>query len=334
MEKYKVDASGNELYAKSDDNSERYIKNGIFDVMAKKRDSTGKLNPYFARDKDGHPICPILYENMHCLELDIPYPKQNNCELYPKLNDKEYYIAQNKICRYALDENGMKYYASYYCSDEMNQWLKIFYYAFRHDENGDIVDFPIINQRTMTPFYITYKDRIIYPCSKTKRKVIYPVNIHGDEYYVEFGGKQCYGHIQPTINSAAFPVYAKKKWGEDILALNNKVPYYAFSMYKGAKKREYYPRKNDRAEEFYLKWNNHEIYAKNDNGEYCALDKKRHPYYAINNNMIEIYPVSQLGKQIYRVENKVERVAENKKTKMGFYAKDQFLNEFYPKKFE
>lgn len=184
MEKYEEDAFGNQLYPKPSD-GERYIKNGNFDVMAKKRHSTGKLTPYFAVDKDGHPICPMLEENMQCLKLDISYPKQNNRELYPKLNDKEFYIAQNKTCRYAVDENGKKYYASYKILNDYNQWLKISYYAFRQDENGDTIDFPIINKQTMTPFYITYRDRMIYPCNKTKRTVIYPANIHGHEYYLE-----------------------------------------------------------------------------------------------------------------------------------------------------
>lgn len=69
-------------------------------------------------------------------------------------------------------------------------------------------------------------------------------------------------------------------------------------------------------------------------GKYFAQNKKKLSYYAVNNDNIEIYPISKLGKHIYRVEDDVERLAENKKTNMGFYAKDQFLNEFYPKKFK
>lgn len=355
--RYQIDSFGNQIYPLSSDGGERYIKNGKFDIMAKKRDFRGNIHPYFAHDKDGNPICPFLKENMKYLELNIPYPKRGDKELYPKLDNREYYIGQDENCKYARDENNQEYYARF-----MNE----FYYAFKRNEKGDLVDFPIENQQKKEAMYILFVDkiqyplnwperriiypahsndfvdRILYPLNWTKRRVIYPVDSSGNEYYLKNRGKQYYGHLQFNITALGVPIYAKNKLGNDILAFDKTIPYYAFSIFNFTKQSESYPEMKNRRQ-FYLRQNNREIYAKHkkqeiyakteNRDEYCALDKKNISYYAIDENNIEIYPSTRLGKNIYRMESNKEKVAENKNSKQGFYAKDQFLNEFYPKQF-
>lgn len=355
--RYEIDRFGNQIYPPSPEGGERYLKNGKFDVMAKKRDFRGNIHPYFANDKDGNPICPFLKEGMKYLELNIPYPKRGNKELYPKLDNKEYYIGVNENCKYARDENNQEYYARF-----MNE----FYYAFKRNQNGDLVDFPIENQQREAIYILfvdkieyplnwperrviypadskDFVDRILYPLNWTKRRVIYPVDSSGNEYYLENRGKQYYGHLQLDITALCSPIYAKNKLGDDILALDKKIPYYAFTISKCVKISDIYPETKNRRQ-FYLRQNNKEIYAKrNKKGEiyaktenrndYFAVDETNISYYAADENNIEIYPSTQLGENIYRVENSKERVAENKKSKQGFYAKDRFLNEFYPKQF-
>lgn len=329
MERYEVDSLGNQIYPRSEFGGEKYLKDGKFDVMAKKRDSRGNFYPYFAKDREGNPICPFLKENMKYLELKIHYPKRGEKEIYPKRDNKEFYIGQNEVCTYARDEAGNEYYA---------QSPNGYYYAFKRNQNGDLIDFPLNNEQGV-PQYIMAKDGFLYPVNWTKRRIIYPVDSDGNECYLENGGIQYYGYFQTDTSSSAFPIYAKNKLGDDILAIRVRYPYYAFSIDQNRKKKEYYPKMKNGTKQFYLrigrrefyaKFGKNEFYAKDGNSEYFATDHNS-TYYAIDGAENEFYPSTSLGKNIYRVEENIERIAENLKTKKGFYAKDEFKNEFYPK---
>lgn len=329
---YEIDSFGNQIYPPSDDGGgEKYLKNGKFEFMAKKRDSSGNLYPYFASDREGNPICPYLKENMEYLELNIPYPKRGNKEIYPKRDNKEYYIGQNENCKYALDETRRRYYAK----SENG-----YYYAFQRIQNGDLIDFPIDAEQRKPKFIIT-RDSIRYPVNWTKRRVLYPIDSDGNEYYLEKEGTQYYGIFPATSRAPAMPKYAKNKFGDAIFAIHANYPYYAFCIDPKGKKREYYPRNKEGQYEHYLKKGGREIYAKygvkeyyahNEIGDYLARDRQNISYYARDADNNEFYPSTYLGKNIYRVKDKIERIAITTSNK-GFYARDESKNEFYPRNY-
>lgn len=325
MEKYETDEFGDEIYpVKNGD--QIYIKpTNNFEIMAKKKDSNGNFTPYFARNRNNHPICPLLKDNMKYLELNIPYPKnsENNKELYPKRNEKEYYIGLNENCIYAKNEDGVDYFATYKNKS---------YYAFRKNKKGDVIEFPVQNKNNEFT-YIIRDDIFIYPLNLTQHEIIYPVDSDGNQHYLEKEGKQYYGFED------GYPTYAKNKNKDDILALNNQSPYYAFCLVEG---NEYYPSLQNK-DEFYLIQNGRKVYAKRANKtEYYArtrnrneilADDKNEPYYALSYKQIEIYPSNNLKNDFYKIVDNMECVAKNKITNVGFYAKNFLISEFYPKTF-
>ena len=324
---YKKDSFGNEIYAKSENGTEIYLKINGTEIVAKKRNSNGNLVPYFAKDTEGHPICPFSPDMTH-IEMDIPYPKNaENKELYPRRIGHEYYIGIHGNCKYARDENNEPYYAKQTGLEP--------YYAFKLNEKKDTVQYPIENNEGEI-IYITRDDKIIYPENLTKRQIIFPLDSEGNPRYLEMNGKQFY-----AFSYGDGVIYAKNKEGDDILAADQGIPYYGFKMRKIGKQ-EIYPKLKNK-NEYYLSHNNLKVYAKTPekneyyaqivhSGEYCA-DNNGNEYYATNIDNVEIYPRNKKGFQFYKNINNCELIAINKKTNEGFYAKDKKLNEFYPKNF-
>lgn len=322
---YKVDSTGKQVYAVLKNKSETYLQIEGFDIMAKQLNSNREWVPYFAMDQFNHPICPRLETNMLYLELDIAYPKNSkNKELYPKLNDKEYYIGKNKACQYAKEENQEQYYAR-----NNNEQ----YYAFHMNDSGDFIEFPRINKKNEA-IYIQKDNYFSYPFNLSKFLPLYPKN-NLDEYYIKLYDKECFA-IRNNI-----PFYAKNEQGHEILPRGiNKVPYYIFYTDKG-KKYEIYPKKNN--EQYYLDQKGYKPYAKKAEDEYYAKKENQDEYfaeeyalqyYAINKDNVEIYPSKSNKNNFYKKINEKEILAQNKNLRKGFYAKDWDKNEFYPKSFE
>lgn len=322
---YKVDSKGKQVYALLKNKSETYLQIEGLDIMAKQLNSKREWVPYFAMDQFNHPICPRLETNMLYLELDISYPKNSeNKELYPKLNDKEYYIGKNKACQYAKEENQEQYYA---------QNKEEEYYAFQINESGDFIEFPRINKNNEA-IYIQEKDSFSYLFNLSKFLPLYPKN-NLNEYYVKVYGKECF-----AIRNNR-PFYAKTGQGHDIIPReSNNLPYYIFYTDNG-KKYEVYPKKNN--EEYYLEYTSCKRYAKKDKDQYYAkkenqddflADEYTYQYYALDKDNVEIYPSKSNKNNFYKKINNKEIVAKNKNLMKGFYAKDLDKNEFYPKSFE
>lgn len=324
---YKTDFLGNEIYATLKNGSEKYLQINEFDIMAKKSNLRGEKVPYFALDKFKHPICPRLKHNMMYLELDIPYPRNSHFkELYPKLNNKEYYIGKNEKCRYAKNETQEDYYAT-----NENKM----YYAFeKDDDTGDLIEFPTLNKKG-EEIYITENDLFMYPFNLTKLQPIYPIDSESNEFYYHMNNRECFAIRNNT------PYYAKNNKGHDILPFDTRYnPYYIFYILN-EKKYEIYPKKNN--EEYYLAVGYYEIYAKKGDDQYYAKKENdddyfatdyQIPYYAVNHDNVEIYPSNNLNNNFYKIHKKIEILACDNKTRQGYFAKDFYKNEFYPKSFQ
>lgn len=323
---YETDSSGNEIYAQLKNGSEIYLQINGLDIMAKRINSKREKVPYFALDKFKHPICPLLKRNMMYLELNIPYPQNTQSkELYPKLNNKEYYIGTNSICRYAINQHFEEYYAT-------NQ--NKMYYAFKINENQDFIEFPRINKQN-EPTFIWEEDNLLYPFNLNTLKPLYPRDSALNEFYLKKNGKDCFA-IRDNK-----PFYAKDNKRHDILPNDaNYIPYYIFYMLN-EKKYEVYPRRDNK--DYYKDVNYFEMYAKKDKDEYYAKRennddyfalKTGFPFYASNGNKVEIYPSTHNGNNFYLKLQKQEKIAINKRNKKGYYAKNFAEEEFYPKSFE
>lgn len=321
---YKIDSDGKEVYASLKNGSEKYLQFKGLDIMAKKFNLKREWVPYFAMDQFKHPICPRLETNMMYLELDIPYPKNSkDKQLYPKLNDKEYYIGKNRECQYALDEYQEQYYALN--GNDM-------YYAFHFNDSGEDIEFPRKNKK-QEDIFIVNNYYVSYPFNLSKFQPIYPKN-ELDEYYMKVNDIECF-----AIRNNK-PFYAKNNQGHEILPRDSKnSPYYIFYM-ENSKKYQVYPTINK--EQYYLQNKQYKVYAKKDKDEYYAkkenkdeffADASNEPYYAKNKNEVEIYPSKNNKNNFYKKIKEKEIVARNKRTWQGFYARDLNKNEFYPKLF-
>lgn len=325
LARYARHKDGYEIYALKANGDEFYLKNRDgTEVMARIMSESGSI-PYFARTSDQIPICPILHKNQESLRVDIAYYRTNQKgEIYPKRDNREYYIDDGRKMIYAKNEKNEEYYAT------VNNKP---YYATKILENGDRVQYAITDA-SGKPKYIEENDIYIYPINITKNVPIYPVDATGKQIYLEKNNKQYYG-----FNTQRLPVYAKEQNHDDYFALDNKVPYYSFYEING-EQYQYYPKLKTKRQ-FYLKIGNKEIYAKfkskeryakseNAKDDILAVDNNIQ-YYATNENSIEVYPEARQD-QYYREENLVEKVAVNKTNQEGFYAKTQ-ESEFYPKNF-
>lgn len=323
---YKTDSYGNEVYATLKNRSKIYLQIEGLDIMAKIKNSEGKMVPYFALDEFNHPICPRLKHNMMYLELDIPYPRNfKSKELYPKLNNKEYYIGINKQCHYALNEHGEEYYAK-------NNNIK--YYAFYENADGEFIEFPKQN-KTHEDIYIIEENNFLYPFNLNKLQPIYPTDKQSKEYYLRLNDKECFAIRNST------PFYAKDKDGRDILPHDSTgFTYYIFYMLNN-KKYEVYPKINE--DEYYVNHNYIEIYAKKDKDDYYATKKNKcnffakhyHlQFYAKTGKNVEIYPSNNHGDNFYKKIGKKEMIAKDLNNGKGFFARDCNQNEIYPKSFE
>lgn len=330
---YKTDSSGDEIYATLKNGSQKYLQINELDIMAQKRNETGERVPYFAVDEFKHPICPRLERNIMYLELNIPYPRKfqsypNNfqyIELYPKLNNKEYYIGKNGQCQYATNENQEEYYAT-----NVNKM----YYAFQRNTIGEFIEFPRVDKNAKE-VYIVENDQFLYPFNLSNLQPKYPKDLRRNEYYLRLKNMDCF-----AIRNNK-PFYAKNRNGHDIFPNDTKrKQYYIFYILDG-KKYEVYPKRNK--DQYYLDQNSLKIYAKKDNDEYYAkkenddeyfADEHAIPYYAKNSDYVEVYPSNSRKDNFYKIIRKKEILALDKKTRQSFYAKDFAQNEFYPKSFE
>lgn len=326
--KYIKLANGNEIYAKKRNGDEFYLNDSKTkkDVLAL-RIIANKPQPYFALTKDGIPICPIVEDYMKYLKLQINYYKnENGKELYPKLGNNEMYIGFGDIQKYAKNENNDEYYAI-----RRNKM----YYAFKKDKNGDDIEY-FAHDHKGNVIMIDTGITIIYPINLKTKNPIYPVSGNGDEKYLVKNNKEIYG-----TNNLFLPVYAKKKSGDNFFAKDQNESYYA-SFLKNNKMHEYYPKLSNK-KEFYLEKGDKLLYAKHFlTNEYYAKDEiqneilalnKGLEYYVTNINEDECYPITSTNNEFYRVEGNIEKVAFNKKTKIGYYAKNSKQTEFYPKNF-
>lgn len=328
--RYKKDSNGNEIYAKLKNNCQIYLEIDGLDIMAKKKIGPRRSVLYFAVDDKGHPICPRLVNDMKYIELDISYPENHiYIELYPKLNNKEYYIGLNGKCRYARNQFRIDYYAQNNYKD---------YYAFKINKEQDFIEFPKIaigGQKV----YIKEGTNYIYPFNITKLKPLYPKDEHLNDCYLSLGGKECFA-IRDNK-----PFYAKTKDGQDILPLDtDNFHYYIFSM-SGNKKIEIYPIRNKK--EYYIDKNNCEIYAENLDDQFYARNEKnddyfarksQKPYYAVNGDRVQFYPskrnVDNTEENFYLKEGNIEVIAKKLKSGQGYYAKNSKKKEIYPKSYE
>lgn len=325
IEKYAQTKDNDEIYAKKN-NSQFYLtKNNTEEIMAKKKDNSQKLVPYFALDTENNPICPILEKDQKCLSQNISYHKKENKEKYPKRHQHEYYIDRGSGIVYAKNETNDEYCAT------NSQGKK--YYAFTTSlENEEVEFLPTTHQKETT--YIEDSNTVIYPLNITKNLPIYSKDKDQNEVYFKKNNVEFYGH-----NKFRLPIYAKYKNGKDRLALLNDVPHYSFFEKKG-KVYQFYPKLKDKTE-FYMKDGNKELYAKFDIAERYAQTKTKDdilaknnniPYYATDGQNIEMYPALG-GQKFYRKEANIEKIAFNKTTSEGFYAKNKVEDEFYPKNF-
>lgn len=317
---YRTDSNGNEIYARLKNNCQIYLTDEFgFDIMAKRKNAEQKVVPYFAFDEEDHPICPRLEKNMMYLELDISYPQKLNLELYPKLNDKEYYIGQNDKCRYALSQLGYQYYARIKNKK---------YYAFEKNAAKDFIEFPIIAERGKKK-YIIEDSNYIYPFNITKLKPLYPKDQYLNEIYLKLNNNECFA-IKNNI-----PFYAKTKDGHDILPYDTKnEKYYIFSMSDNNKKIEFYPKKGKN--DYYLVKDKCEIYAKKLDDEFYARNEKNND--GVNKADMQFYSSTRnkdnTEENFYPKEGKREVIAKNLKTGQGYYARTFKEKEIYPKSFE
>lgn len=327
---YAKDNNQSEIYAKKSNNDEFYLQQGNDgqESFALKKDSKGQLVPYFATTSTNIPICPILEVRQKFLKSDISYPRHNNKDVYPKRNNREYYIMNGNISKYAKNE----FLDEFYAINEQQQP----YYGGELTNEGFLVEIPARDHNHKT-IYIESADSIQYPFDESKNRPIYPVLDGGDEMYLEKNNVQIYAK-----NKQNLPVYAKKGNGDDYLASNNGIPYYAYYNTSDAKKIEYYPKLKNRRQfylrsgkkKIYAKHNFDEKYAKTENqNDFLAEDDSVQYYATKNNNEEEFYPSLSSGKNFYRLVDSKELIAMNKTTKLGFYAKDEFKNQFYPKDF-
>lgn len=324
---YKTDSSGNEIYATLKNGSKIYLQIGGLDVMAKMKNSQGKMVPYFALDEFNHPICPRLEQNMMYLKLNVPYPSNaKSKQLYPKLNNKEYYIGTNQQCIYALDEYGEEYYAK-------NNNIE--YYAFYKNANKEFVEYTRVNKNNENT-YIKEENNFLYPFNLKTLQPIYPTDRNKNQYYLKLtNNKECFAVKNNT------PFYAKDKNGNDILPYDfTGFTYYIFYILN-EKKHEVYPKRDK--DEYYLDYNYEEKYAKKAGDEYYATKKNKCNFFAKHYHIqfyaktakdVEIYPSDEHGNNFYKKIRNKEIIAKNLKYRQGFFAKDHNDNEIYPKSFE
>lgn len=325
MEKYAKTKDNDEIYAKRNKMEFYLINKDNEEIMAKQHNSKKELVPYFALDAHDIPICPILKKDQKCLAQNLPYPKKNNIERYPKRHNHEYYIDKGSGMGYAKNNLNDEYCAT------NSQHKK--YYASKTSPENEEIEYPPRDHQNKTT-YIEDSNTVIYPLNITKNLPIYSKDNEDNEVYFQKKNVEIYG-----CNKSRLPIYAKYKSGDDRPALRNKVPHYSFFEKEG-KVYQYYPKSKDNSE-FYIKEGTKDVYAKFDTAERYAktqnkddilAENNKIPYYATDGQNIEMYPSSG-GKTFYRKEANIEKIAFNKTTNEGFYAKNTDKDEFYPKDF-
>lgn len=325
LKTYAKDHENNEIYAVKNGGQFYWANDLGVEVMARRYDTQQQLNPFFALDPKGHPVCPLASPDQTCLKMDIAYVRDSKgTELYPKRDGHEYYIDRGLGMVYAKDKSQNEYYAR----NKLGQS----YYASKVDRN-ETIEYPAKNSQG-EPSYIVEGDRVICPINITLNRPLYTRNKAGKEMYFKNKDGELYG-----CNVSRLPIYAKDKEGNDYLATRNGSPYYSYYDQNGVQY-QYYPKlKNNR--EFYVTEGQKEIYARFDRDERYArseaaadilAQENTIPYYATNQHNIEMYPLLN-GDHKYRVENNVEQIAVNKTTLEGSYAKRQNNDEFYPMNF-
>lgn len=324
---YAKNKDNEEIYAVKRNKDQFYLNIDGKEIFALKKNSANQFVPYFAKTHTGIPICPILEVGQKFLKEKIDYLRNSNKrEIYPMRDSHEFYIMPDNTSIYAKDENASEYYA-------VNKNKKA-YYGGRLTDDGHLIEIPAKDHK-LKSIYIEENDTILYPIDHFKNAPIYPMDENKNNFYIEKNNVQIYGK-----NKQKLPFYAKKSFGDEFFATKNGIDYYA--SYEAENNHvEYYPKmKNKR--QFYLKIGKKEIYAKHNNNEKYAKNEKKDdilaendniPYYAANNNTIEIYPSYVSGRNFYKVINAKEMIAINKANNIGYYAKDEFNNSFYPKDF-
>lgn len=311
---YCVSSDNSEIYATLKNLDQIYRSENGIEILALKM-VNGKREPYFASDKDGNPICPVLNVNMKYIENDLlTYPIKDGREIYPRRDNREYYIYKNKRTIFAKDKDGLPYYAiqngvATYGIDETNCQ------SFILDKNNK-------------PVYIEHDNTILYPLNLNTNEPIYPKTPENDEYYLKKGDLEIYG-----LTASSLPRYARDKTGSCFFAVNErKEPYYA--SYKNF---QFYPKLHNK-KQFYLTKNNSDIYIKQNSSEIYALLEDGNPFFAKKNNLefyamkspdFEYYPTTVNGDNFYKRDLEKEIVAVNRG--QGYYAKKSNQSEFYPK---
>lgn len=331
LPRYARNKDHSEIYARKSNNDEFYLEQGNgLEFFALKRDSKNHSVPFFAMTATNIPICPILEVGQKFLKReDISYPKIKNKEIYPQRNNREYYIMKKNICVYAKNALLDEYYA-------LNE-NQIPYYGAELTKEGHLREFPARNHNQQKT-YIEISDIILYPFDEQLNRPVYPIS-NGDQKYVAKGDVEIYAKNRQNL-----PIYAKKANGDDVLALRNGQPYYAFYE-SGTTRIEYYPKlKNKRQfylrigkKKIYAKYNKKEMYAKTETETDILAEMDGKQYYATetkNNHIEEYYPSLSSGKNFYKLVDNKEWIARNITTNEGTnYATDEFKNQFYPKDF-
>lgn len=323
--KYALNHENDEIYAKKKDGTRFYMKLNNEEFYAKDRKGDEILirnkNEFLpVYDPNGFPIYPRKHDRNIIIPLDsknkpVYLKDKSKNECYPKddTGAVEQYFSDGKMDLVAKVANGVSYYATKLDSgNRMPYYPKKSGKEFYASDSGN----PIyaIHPVTHDPIYITDANIELY-YEQSKGNSIYAHNMQtrepkyakippGDEYFALKSNLPYYATHADRKTDEYYPklknqkqfymkiknkdVYAKRNGGEyyakdadgnELIGKDGLKDYYAKVL--GS---DMYPKRKDQSE----------FYRREDNKEFCALDKDGNVCYAKDNKRDEFYPMEEI----------------------------------------